>query len=84
MSGPLCFCNFRLRKTYNSYISDNTVLGKGGLSVFKNLFMTMSYSTFMKWQFAAMATGAAYVGMAWLGSKWKEAYKEAQEAGAVR
>ena len=52
--------------------------------MFKNLFMTMSYSTFMKWQIAAMATGAAYVGMAWLGSKWKEAYKEAQDAGAVR
>jgi hypothetical protein len=73
-----------MRIIYNSYISGNTVLGKGGLIMFKNLFMTMSYSTFMKWQIAAMATGAAYVGMAWLGSKWKEAYKEAQDAGAVR
>lgn len=52
--------------------------------MFKNLIMTMDYVTFMKWQWAAMACGAATVGMWWLASKWESSYKEAQEAGAVR
>ena len=47
--------------------------------MFKGLVVTMNYVTFMKWQWAAMATGAW-----WLASKWQQAYKEAQEAGAVR
>jgi hypothetical protein len=34
--------------------------------MFKNLFMTMDYVTFMKWQFAAMASGAALIGTWWM------------------
>lgn len=49
-----------------------------------NIMYSMSYATFMKWQLAAMATGAAMVGSWWLLSKWEQSYREAQEAGAVR
>lgn len=52
--------------------------------MFKGLVVTMNYVTFMKWQWAAMATGAGIVATWWLSSKWQQAYKEAQEAGAVR
>ena len=84
MSEPLCFCNFRLRKTYNSYISVNTFNSKEDKDMFKGLTMVMSYTTFMKWQWAAMATGAGIVGTWWLASKWQQAYNEAREAGVVR
>lgn len=49
-----------------------------------NIMYTMSYGTFMKWQAAAMATGAALVGTWWLLSKWQDAYDEARGAGVVR
>lgn len=48
-----------------------------------NIMYTMTYSTFMKWQIAAMVTGASIVGSFWLLEKWQKAYEEARENGAV-
>ena len=48
-----------------------------------NILYTMTYGTFMKWQLAAMATGAGMVGTFWLLHEWSKAYDEAREAGAV-
>lgn len=51
--------------------------------MFKNLYVMMSYSTFYKWQLAAMAVGGGLVGCWWLLTKWDENYKEARDAGVV-
>lgn len=48
-----------------------------------NIWFTMTYGTFCKWQAAAMATGAGLVGFWWLLSKWEKSYDEARDAGVV-
>ena len=86
MSGSLCFWNLCVRKFCRGYISGTIKLlvkGKGISKMFKNLFMTMDYVTFMKWQFAAMASGAALIGTWWLCSKWEKAYEDARNEGVV-
>ena len=51
--------------------------------MFKNLYMVMNYTTFYKWQLAAMAVGAGLVGCWWMINSWEKDYKEARDAGVV-
>ena len=51
--------------------------------MFKSLYVMMSYTTFYKWQLAAMAVGGGLVGMWWAISNWEKDYKSAKEAGVV-
>ena len=50
--------------------------------MFRGMFMTMSYKTFMQWQLLAMASGALTVGSWWLTHELVKRYETASDEEA--